>query len=319
VFAVMLVMSRNSPAQSSPTFEQKLQGKVSVTWQDQQLAVALERLSNAGEITLWLDRRVDRQQIVSMQCVDLPLVQAFERLAQQQSLGFTRLERIAYLGPQQTALELTTLIDQARNTLATPALATPSPTTIRKRWLRPEATTWPRLSEPRALVESWLRNAKIQSVGSEQIPHDLWPEQKLPPLALVDRLVLVLAGFDLTCEIATDGKSCAIVPITRPLKLVRQRPLPKKQPRNSQHGESHQRFTLRLENQPLGRVLDHFAKQLQLEVVWSVERKEQVRKQLVSCDVKNANLDELLQSVLRPAELLHQREGKRVTIQARPN
>ncbi len=314
-------MSSHLPAQRSPTFEQKLQGKVSVTWQDQQLAVALERLASAGEITLWLDRRVDRQQTVTMQCVDLPLVQAFERLAQQQSLGFTRLEKIVYLGPQQTALELTTLIDQARDTLATPFLATPSlgktPTTIRKRWLRPEATTWPRLSEPQALVESWLRNAKIQCVGSEQIPHDLWPEQTLPPLALVDRLVLVLVGFDLTCEIAANGKTCEVVPITRPLKLARQRPFPKRPPRNSPHSESHQRFTLRLENQPLGQVLDHFAKQLQLEVVWSVKRKEQVCKQLVSCDVKNADLDELLQSVLKPAELLHQREGKRVTIQAR--
>ncbi len=314
VLGAMIVMTllagSLSAARHSQTFEQKLQRKVSVTWQGQQLVLALERLASTGQITLWLDRRVDHQQTVTLQCVDLPLVQVLEKIAQQQSLGFARLDRIIFLGPEQTALELPTLIRQARVPLAN------SPAAIRKFWLRKKNTTWSRLSEPRTLAESWLREANVSLNGSEQIPHDLWPAQSLPPLALVDRLVLLLSGFDLTCQIASDGKRCEIVPITRPLKLVRQRPGQKSPPRNSTQGASHKRFTLRLENQPLGRVLDQFAKQLQLEIVWAFERK-QVKERLVSCEVQNIELDELLQSLLSPAGLQHHRDGKRVTIQTK--
>ncbi len=314
--AILMLASSGFAAQNS-TLQQKLHRKVSVTWQGQQLAVALERLAGAGEITLWLDRRVDRQQAVSMQCVDLPLVQALEKVAKQQSLGFTQLENLVYIGPQQSAEELDTLLAQARDRLAK------LPATVRKRWLKKQPVTWPHLSEPRALAMMWLEEAGFQILGDEKIPHDLWSEQSLPPLALVDRVVLLLVGFDLTCEIADDGKSCKVVPIARPLKLLPQRRRPRRQTPQAQPAKlplapARQLLTLRLENQPLGRVLDHFAKQLQLEVTWELEEKERSRAQLVSCDVQKVGLDTLLQSLLSPAGLQHQRDGKQITIRAQP-
>ncbi|NOZ40392.1 MAG: hypothetical protein GXP24_09220 [Planctomycetes bacterium] len=322
LLGAILMASHVSAARRSPTFEQKLQRKISVTWQGQELAIALERLTSTGQIRLWLDRRVDRGQTVTMQCVDQPLALAIEKLAQQQSLGFTRLENIVYFGPQQATLELPTLIGQARDQL------TKLPTRVRKHWLRSEATTWPRLSEPRALAKSWLRESLIELTGDEQIPHDLWAEQSLPPLALVDRLVLLLAGFDLTCEITLEG--CEIVPIARPLKRARRgrgngaknfapQTRTQKSPRGiSREGLSRQRFTLRLENQPLGKVLDQFAQQLQLVVVWDVEDTSQTRAQLVSCNVQQVDLDVLLRQVLAPAGLQHHRRGKQITIHAKP-
>ncbi len=320
LFGAIVLTSNVSAARRSPTFEQKLQRKISITWQGQQLATALERLTSTGQITLWLDRRVDRQQTVTMQCVDQPLVLTLEKLAQQQSLGFTRLKTIVYVGPQQTALELSTLMGQARSQLKK------LPRQTRKHWLHTEATTWPRLSEPRALAESWLGEARIKLTGGEQIPHDLWPEQSLPPLALVDRLVLLLAGFDLTCEITLEG--CEVVPIgrpliARPLKRARRRIVPKIaspqiQSQKSPRGISRQRFTLRLENQPLGKVLDQLAQQLQLEVVWDLAGEKPTRKQLVSCDVQNVDLDVLLSQILTPASLQHHRDGKQIIIRAKP-
>ena len=311
LFTVCFLTSPSAFAKSSVVLEQKMQHKVAVTWQDQQLAVALQRLTDAGEIPLWLDRRVDRRQTVTMQFADLPLTEALGKIAEHQSLGFVQLENLVYFAPQQTALELPTLIHQARNQLAK------LPTKQKRRWLRKDATTWPRLSEPRTLAESWLREADLQLLGSKTIPHDLWPAQSLPPLALLDRLVLLLAGFDLTCKIAPDGASCEIVPISRPLKLIPQRRAQANLRKKTPRAPSHQLFTLRLENQPLGKVIDQFARQLQLEVAWKVEPTEKLRKQLISCDVKNAELDALLQNVLLPAGLQHQREGKRVTIQTK--
>ena len=319
LLAVSLVLASSGSAAQHSTLQQKLLRKVSVTWQGQQLAVALERLTSTAGIPLWLDRRVDRRQTVTMQFADQPLAQALEKIANQQSLGFVQLENLVYIGPQQTALELSTLLSQARDQLSK------VPTKQKRRWLRKDTTSWPRLSEPQALVKNCLEEAGFQLLGDEKIPYDLWPEQSLPPLALVDHLVLLLVGFDLTCEIAADGKSCEIVPIARPLKLISQRLGPQRQtphhrtsqaqPAKLPPGPARQLLTLRLENQPLGRVLDHFAKQLQLEVTWELEGKERLRAQRVSCDVENVRLDELLQNVLSPTGLRHQRDGKQVTIE----
>ena len=303
-------------AQRSASFELRMRNRISVTWQDQELGSALERLTSAGRISLWLDRRVDRQQTISIQLANVALKDAIQRIAEQQSLGFTRLESLVYVGPQQSALELETLLGRASEQLAK------TPTKMRRRWLQSEEVTWPRLSEPRSLAESWLRRAEVRLIGGDMIPHDLWPQQTYPSLALVDRLVLLLAGFDRTCNISPDGMSCEVVPIPRPLKLAESRTERKKPGASrSKTATSLQRFTLRLKNQPLGRVLDQLAQQLQLDVRWEDAKPDNVkavRARLASCDVKNVDLDELLESVLSSVDLQHQRDGKTVTIRDAP-
>ncbi|MGI9429788.1 MAG: hypothetical protein ACR2NM_14090, partial [Bythopirellula sp.] len=201
----------------------------------------------------------------------------------------------------------------------------------RQRWLREEAVPWPRLSEPRALVQSWLDKAAVELLGSDRIAHDLWAAQEVPAMALVDRLVLALAGFDLTCAIRADGRSCEIVPITRPLTqarletMLQRLPDDAAQPKATRQRKAkpttdpttNQRFTLKLENRPLGHVLDQFEQQLQLEVVWSTSELLTARQQLVSCEVQDVELDELLRSLLDRIELQHSREGRRVRIEAK--
>ena len=41
----------------------------------------------------------------------------------------------------------------------------------------------------------------------DRLPHDLWVAGNLPPLAVADRLSLLLAGFNLTFDIAEDGSA----------------------------------------------------------------------------------------------------------------
>jgi hypothetical protein len=306
-------------AQETATFQQKLRRQVSVTWQGQQLAAALQRLARAGQIPLWLDRRVDRQQEISIQLVEVSLAEAMNHITQQQALGFLPLKNIAYGGPQQSAQELPALIRQAREQLRGASAK------YRKRWLREESVQWPRLTEPRALVELWLRDAEIELIGIDRIAHDLLPEQELPPLALVDRLVLVLSGFDLTCAIRADGRSCEIVPIRRPQNRPRQGTLPKRSPGDGAKRKStskaksktSQRFTLKLENQRLGNVLDQLEEQLGLEVAWSTSEQVGGREQLVSFEVQEVELDQLLRSLLAPLGLQHSRDGNRVRIEAK--
>lgn len=275
----------------------------------------MQRLASAGDFTLWLDRRIDRQQRFNAHIVDQSLERTLSAVLAECDCGFTKLAGLVYVGPTQATAALHALIKQARLPLRR------LPSNVRRSWTHADTVSWPRLSEPRALVRMWLAEAKIELVGDQQIPHDLWTEQSLPAMPLVDRLVLTLVGFDLTCRITDGGKRCEIVPIDYDgMELSQISPTKQPEPRQARRSGatdlSKQRFTLRLNQQPLGLVLDKLAEQLQLTYDWQALPKDKHRQQLVSCDVKNADLDELLRVVFASANLRHRRDDNRVLIEA---
>ena len=74
-------------------------------------------------------------------------------------------------------------------------------------------------------------------------------------------------------------------------------------------------YTLKIQSQPVGAVIDQLERQLRLTIVWDAEGDvETVRGQRISCEVREATLDELLTAILEPAGLRAEREGKRVVI-----
>ncbi|MEM8946616.1 MAG: hypothetical protein AAGD11_15695 [Planctomycetota bacterium] len=307
--------SATSRSHASP-LDPKLERKITVTWQGQELGTAVQRLSTASDISVWLDRRVDPQRKVSLQVVNQSTWQALNKLTKENELGFSQLRELIYIAPRPRARELTTLVQHARKSLD------PLPRRVHRRWTKSAPVDWPRLSEPRMLIEAWLAAADVQIVNAEAIPHDLLPARSLPTLAMIDRLVLLLAGFDLTCQASPDGSKCLIVPIQRPLRLTgnttsSQSTSRSPNARRTKTADSKQLFTLRLKNQPLGRVLDRFSKQLKLEITWATPIEDDARERLISCDVTQVELDDLLGEVLKSTELQHRLEGTRVTIEPR--
>src|SRR5690606_12368633 len=151
----------------------------------------------------------------------------------------------------------------------------------------------------------------ISLKNPEALSHDLWDAARLPPLPLVDRVVLLLLGYDKTCQISASGQSLEIVPIARPV-LITAEYQPGRQMRellaafhdgpvvvlNRQGNQvaitgrwedqqrarqiikgsqpnretsaprpgrtQEQRFSLKLENQPVGKVIEQLAGQLGL-------------------------------------------------------
>ena len=359
------VFAQQAPLTTRQQLTERLQRQVSVTWQGQELGRALNRLAASQQIVLWLDRRVDPRQSVDIQLTDVPLQQALEETAQHYGLGVARLDRIVYVGPAKSAREVATLSQRAHDSLDG------VPEANKRQWLQTKPLRWPRLSEPRALLTELLAEDHIQLLGSQRIAHDLWPAKKLPPLPLVDRVVLILLGFDLTCEIGPDGRTCTVAAIQRPVVLSRQyklsgnqrkllariaREVPQAQlkvndqtltavgrwedqlqlrrllsapgpisasgrPRARGKKDSQQVYSLRLRNQPVGRVMDQLAAQLKLKVVWNDQQlaaAKRSRKTPVSCDVHEVDLDELLQSILAPAGMQYRRNGRQVEIEAAP-
>jgi hypothetical protein len=289
--------------------------RITAIWREQQLSTVLERIASTVSTPLWLDRRVNPRQVVNAQFTDVPFQEALAELAGEHDLGVAQIGDIMYVGPRSTARGLTTLSHQAHAALRT------APAAQRKKWLQAAPWSWPRLSEPRALLADLVLQANMELVGGELVPHDLWPARKLPPLALVDRVMLVLAGFDLTCEISPDGKTCRVVPIEYPLPDAGDdaRPRLSDSSQRKSSADARRQFSLRLENRSVGQVLEQLAGQLQLEVSWndaSLRAKNLTRETLVSCDVVNADLDGLLRGILQPAGLAFTREGRHVEIHA---
>ena len=69
------------------------------------------------------------------------------------------------------------------------------------------------MAEPRSLLNDLAAKGGVTIANPELLPHDLWPAADLPPMAWVDRLTLLLAGFGLTFEFADGGASIRLVPI----------------------------------------------------------------------------------------------------------
>jgi len=333
---------------------EKLNQPISATWEGQQLGSVLERISATQGIVIWLDRRVDPQQEVSLRLRSFPLLAALQDLARNHDLGVAGLEDIVYLGPISSSIELTTLHGQLLNSLSQTSDQT------QRRWLTPAPLEWAHLSEPKELLRNWLSQSGIAVENEALIPHDLLPAREFPDTSLASRVTLLLAGFDLTCEISSDGRTCTVVTISRPLvveqcyrisgesfaDLVQEFP----DARITEHSDgftltgtwqdhavvrmiverdqqearaervppdSTQRFSLKLENQRVGRVVAHLAEQLDLTVEWSADllrSRGDVGDELTSCEVIEVELEELLQCILKPVGLEFRLEGKRLMI-----
>lgn len=327
--------------------EPQLDQRISAVWKGQTLGVVLDRLAANQDLAFWVDRRVNREQLVDVQFRDIPLSVVLDTLTRNHSLDWSALRNIYYIGPQNASREIATLLERAKDSVQE------LPTAKRKIWSHESTASWPRLSEPKLLLSEWLGEQEIILLHPELIPHDLWPAKETPPLMLIERVVLLLAGFDLTCQISPDGR-CTVVPIERPVNITkiynvgsnwrsiaaRLGPQVPESSLSFYNGvfrgievkgrwEDHLKFkellsgdksvspdleprrsiarrrlvSLRLENQPLGKVITQLAHQLGLKVDWDEEllnRKPDPRDQLVSCDVENADIPHLMRSILKP-------------------
>lgn len=288
-----------------------LERRISVTWQEIPLGVALERIAETQQIPVWLDRRVDPGINVNLNLQQTALSDVLKAITEHGNLGFCKFENILYVGPGNSAKELPLLAQNAKDLLEK---AHPS---IRRRWLKKKARDWPELSEPRQLLLEIAKSMNFTANELDRIPYDLWHKRKLPQINAVDASVLLLIGFDLTCEIASDGKSFQVIPIERPIKQSRKsfnRPSPpKKRPASS----SRQVYSLKIQNKPVGPTIAQLAKQLNLTLVWDpelIESKPTIRDVLISCDLKQVDQAKLVEGILKPAGLTGKVRGKLLSI-----
>ncbi|MEX0819199.1 MAG: hypothetical protein WD070_06390 [Pirellulaceae bacterium] len=320
-------------------FRQQLESEIGFQWESSPIRQGLQGLAANQRVAIWLDRRVDPGHELDLAVQDSTLDEGLQRVASAIGGGVSYVGSVAYLGSTPVTAKLATLAAMRRDD------AKQLPPSARVRFTATSPWTWETLATPRELLGQLARAADANVVNADQIPHDLWPAGDLPALPLTDRMTLLLAGFDLTFEIASDGSAIGLTPM--PAKVSIQRSY---SPRGSLNAamttiasafpgveikkdrarlaitgtfEQHEaierlvrgepvrrvettpgskRFDLRVDNQPIGSIIQAVAGRERLEVRMDAATKTKLQ-QRISLDVKQLTLEELLQQTLGAAEI----------------
>jgi hypothetical protein len=199
-------------------FDQQLELSTDLACANRPLGAVLGNLAQSQRLAIWLDRRVDPDRLLALSVSAEPLKSVLAQIAARERLGCSTLGPVVYFGPADAATKLRTLAYLRREELK------PLPAARRKAFEAMRTWQWSDLATPRDLLSGLAREAHVELSGLEQIPHDLWPARSLPLLSWIDRLTLITIQFDLTFQIAADGKSVALVAL--PEKVAASRTYP---------------------------------------------------------------------------------------------
>jgi hypothetical protein len=360
---VVSSLSTQSVAEASTETEtvrggsNRVERRATIQWQRVPLQNALGRLNEVFDEPIFVDRRTDPSQRVSLEIEDAPLSDVLQALSLAVSLGYSNVQQLHYLGPPAAAEQLRTVAEVRR------AEAGRLPASRQASLELKQSLTWPRLTEPRQLITKLVVRRGWRISRAERIPHDLWAAGELPAMSLTNQLTVLLFGFDLTYEIKPAERTLEIRPLedvtirreyqlpsqssdaTAPLQQVLRaakshrleatkltvdarieeherlaellRGRGSQTPADRLPRETKQVYTLRIQEQPVGAVLNQLAARLG----WALEIDgEAIRAAGLSLDrrvsfsVKNSDEDELLDAVLKPAGLDFRRDGERLRI-----
>jgi hypothetical protein len=205
-------------------FKRDLETPVGVTWANAELRPTIEGFAASRHTSMILDRRINPNQKIELSFDDVPLGEAWKRIASRVGADATTIGPVVYIGPANTAKKLRTVLAQRSDAVAK------LPQASRQRWTAPKAWKWDDAVAPRDLLASLCRESGVQIDNLAEIPADLWAGNDLPPLRLTEKLTLLLAQFNLTYEVDPSGLSLHLLPISEHPIVVRSHPLPATNP-----------------------------------------------------------------------------------------
>ena len=344
-------------------FRQRLTQRESVLWANSPLRPSLLRFAEVQRVALLIDRRVDPDQKLDLAVQDVPIVGIIREAGVSRNLGVSVLGSVLYLGPAASAGRLRTVAELRREEIAGMG------NTVNRKFVEKASLSWEDFASPREILRRLAEKNGLKVINIEKVPHDLWPSSQLPPMSLTDRLTLILHQFDMTFQVAPDGRRVALGPLPETVALVRDYPggstpdelveqwraattgcefrvvgdrvyvrglleeleaieelqSPKRhtnagEARKPGAAQASKVFTADVPNRPLGKVLEHFARQLGLELQIdraSLHEAGISLDQLITFRVEEATLDELLRAVLDPVGCSYERQGKTLHVKAK--
>jgi hypothetical protein len=200
---------------TGPALERELEAPLSLLWTERQSRDALNSLSRSTSVALFLDRRLDPSQPLNLTVREEPLKAVVARVADELGGSVSLVGPVVYIGPRGNGGLLAALASQRRQSIGS------LPRDAQQALLKSAAWRWDELSEPRSLLEALAAEADVRVVNPELLPHDLWPAADLPAMPWVERMTILLAGFDLSFELNPEGRAIRLVPIPADLAFER--------------------------------------------------------------------------------------------------
>jgi hypothetical protein len=187
-----------------------------VSWSGQALRDGLRSFSRSDgvRIAILLDRRADPSQPMELRIADGTLGEALDRIADFAKLGWCQIGPVIYFGPPTTAHKLRTVVEIRKEELPK------APSSLASKLRRVKAWRWDDLATPRELIEELAHEGELKLEGLERIPHDLWAGADLPPMSALERMSLVLAGYDLTFTVEPPA-TIRLVPMPAKASITR--------------------------------------------------------------------------------------------------
>ncbi|TWT48491.1 hypothetical protein Pla111_02600 [Botrimarina hoheduenensis] len=295
-----LVLASNAPALAgSQQSDDPLARRIDVVWRDVPLSQAAHRLAQVVEVTAFIDRRLDPHARVTLRANGVSARDAFLQLAQQVEAVIVDRAELVYLGPSEGAATL----------VAAPPLGS-APRATQRLLKRKKKIVWNRLAMPREIIEQALAEERITIENANLVPHDLWDAGTLPTAPVADQLSVLLTGFGLTWHADPQRTGVVVLELSNATaQPIAPRLTPRETPPAgvpSAVAVEQQRYTLRVQEQPLEAVLGQIAERSGMELRITPGAAP-IAAQRTSFSVREASLDELLEAAAASAGLVVRR------------
>lgn len=337
--AWMLLGGLSGAARPCPAAD--LDAPVTATWSGVGLRAWASRLSESAGRPVLVDRRLDPDALIRLDCQGEPLLEVLGRGAALADGELAVLESSIWIVPRGLSAGL------LRGEAARIARIASLPARQRSRLTTTSPWSWSAGARPRDLVNVAAAEAGIALSGIDAVPHDHLPAMSLPELTLAERLDLVLAPFDLRVEwraapAASRGQpvpagriiaiAAGLPPVPAAASGAAQAPTParpqgranptgpKTSPAKPKTSVAGQTFSLQVAA-PLEELLAAIAKRLGLTLDLdrdSLTKAGIASAEIVRLTVKDASRDALLHAILDPLALHWAIDGTRLHVFAPP-
>jgi hypothetical protein len=323
-----------------------------ITWAEKPLRGALERLVETQRVAIMLDRRIDPEQKLDISGNNISLENFVGTIARKQQAGVCQVGSVLYVGPTATTEILPTVVatleDKAQNLPGDgkkrllkrtawnwPRLSTPRSLIdeleqdyaiqIQGKEHVPHdlwpATTLPPLNfvEKLSLVlagfhVSFELAANDKAVRIIAMPKEASLVRSYSPRGDVQQLATQLAAQFPQANIRAEGKQIVVDgrwevhdSVARLISGERVRATPPPI-------AGMKKFTLTVENKPVGGVMRALGTQLGKTVTFDDVKVQRRLTEEISLNLKDASLEELLRSVLTPANLQFEITGETIRV-----
>jgi hypothetical protein len=294
---------------------------VTATWAGLPLRQVAARLGEIGGIAVVVDRRLDPDTSITLDISAEPLDAVLARVAEAAQADAAPYAGHVRLVPRGGAAALAAA-EQMRATELRAAGAS-----LRTRATKAATSSWEDGAVPRELVARVAAEAGIEIDGLDALPHDPFPQARLPALTHADRLDLLLAHFDRRVEwrlrpgprgerpmVALVGLPAAVAPAPPALHKTP----PRRQGKAAPPGGGPATYTLTVAA-PLEELLSTLARRFGLELALDrpgLARAGVAPAEIVRLELKDVSREQLLDAICAPRQLTWHIEGDTLSVSA---